>query len=189
VTDTQPEAAFRLGPQQFDPAIPVESISEHPRNPNEGDIGAIHESMGQHGFVGAIMVQRSTGYVLDGNHTYRTAVAKGALTLPGFWLDVDDDEALRILMDINHTARLGRDDLALASALLLDLRGRGDLPASYSDDDLQQMLDDLSGPAAPDEFPEYGDDISTEHECPRCGYAFSGGTKRPVGAEDAGAGP
>jgi len=27
----------------------------------------------------------------------------------------------------------------------------------------------------PDEFAEYGDDIETEHECPKCGYRWSGG--------------
>jgi len=30
VTDTAPEPAFRLGPQEFDPAIDIEAISEHP---------------------------------------------------------------------------------------------------------------------------------------------------------------
>jgi hypothetical protein len=28
---------------------------------------------------------------------------------------------------------------------------------------------------APDEFAEVGDDIAIDHECPRCGYRFSGG--------------
>lgn len=186
MTSTQQPPAFRLGPQEFDPAIPVEAISEHPRNPNQGDVGAIHQSMAAHGFVGAILVQRSTGYVIDGNHTYRTAVGQGATHVPGFYVDVDDDEALGILMDKNHTARLGADDLALAAALLMDLRSRGNMPATYDDDDLQQIMEDLNGPNPPEEFPEYGEDVKTEYTCPRCSFSWSGSAgTRPAGQEPA----
>lgn len=30
---------------------------------------------------------------------------------------------------------------------------------------------------APGSFKEYGEDIETEHECPKCGYRFSGGAQ------------
>jgi ParB-like chromosome segregation protein Spo0J len=47
--------------------------------------------------------------------------------------------------------------------------------------DLGQIGDILKGAfgQAPDGFAEYGDDIETEHECPRCGYVWSGGKARP----------
>lgn len=32
-----------------------------------------------------------------------------------------------------------------------------------------------TGPDSPDEFPEVGEDIETQHQCPRCGYEYSGG--------------
>ena len=35
-------------------------------------------------------------------------------------------------------------------------------------------LAELSGADPPDDFPEYGDDIDTEHKCPKCGYEWSG---------------
>lgn len=31
-----------------------------------------------------------------------------------------------------------------------------------------------AGPTPPEQFPEYGDDIETEHRCPKCGYEWSG---------------
>lgn len=131
---------FRLAPQEFDPAIPVAQIKEHPKNPNKGDTAAIGKSLAAHGYYGAILVQKSTGYALRGNHTYRQSVAAGALTLPGFWLDVDDAEAARIMLDDNHAARLGLDDDTLLAALLTELDEDGALPATYTVDDLDDVL-------------------------------------------------
>jgi hypothetical protein len=33
--------------------VPVDSLETHPRNVNQGDIGAIYESIGANGFYGA----------------------------------------------------------------------------------------------------------------------------------------
>lgn len=35
---------------------------------------------------------------------------------------------------------------------------------------------------APEDFPEIDESIPTEHECPKCGYRFSGGKAKPVGS-------
>ena len=32
-------------------------------------------------------------------------------------------------------------------------------------------------PEAPESFATYDEDIETEHECPKCGYRFSGGKR------------
>lgn len=124
--DTTP--AFRLAAQEYDPAIPVATITEHPDNPNEGNTGVLDESLAEHGFYGAIIVQRSTCYILAGNHRHREAVAAGATTLPGFWLDVDDEQAAKIMVVDNESTRLGRTNAARLVALLkplTDLRGTG----------------------------------------------------------------
>lgn len=109
---------FRIADQQFDPDIPIASLREHPENYNRGDVGAISESMDEHGFYGAVLVQRSSGRILAGNHRYRTARDKGATTLPGFWLDCDDDEARRLLAVDNRTTHLATFDEAALIALL-----------------------------------------------------------------------
>ena len=38
---------------------------------------------------------------------------------------------------------------------------------------------------APDGFAAYDEDIETEHECPRCGYVFSGGKTHPKTTDEA----
>lgn len=139
---------FRLAAQEYDPAIPVGSLTEHPDNYNQGDIGAISESMDAHGFMGAVLVQRSTHRVLAGNHRLRTATYKGAQTIPGFWLDVDDDEALRILAVDNRTARLAAFDEEKLVALLKTTAGspRGLEGTGYDGDDLDDLIQSLSPP-------------------------------------------
>ncbi len=168
----QDGGGFRLAPQEFDPQIPVEAIREHPRNVNEGDVGAIDSSMRRHGFAGGVLVQRSTGYIISGTPTYRTAVGQGAASIPGFWLDIDDDQALQMMLDWNNSARLGRDDPFKLGALLVELIGRDSLPATYTRDDVDDILAGLD--EGEGVFPPAGDDLPTEHECPNCHYRWSG---------------
>jgi hypothetical protein len=37
--------------------VPVDALETHPRNVNQGDIGAIYESIGANGFYGAIALR------------------------------------------------------------------------------------------------------------------------------------
>lgn len=180
------DTAFRLAPQEFDPAIAIDQIREHPRNVNEGDVGAIDSSMRKHGMAGGILVQRSTGYIISGNHTYRTAVGQGAATLPGFWVDVDDDQAVQMMLDWNHTGRLGRDDPYRAAQVLVELAGRDALPATYDRDDVDDLLAQLDRDDGSGMFPEYDKDTPTEHECPACHYRWTGAAtgKTPAHAGD-----
>lgn len=140
---------FRLASQVFNDAIPVDSIREHPGNANEGDVGAISESMDAHGFYGAVLVQKSSGFILAGNHRYRTAVAKGATSLPGFILDCDDDEALRLLAVDNRTTHLATINEAALAALLVPLASspRGLEGTGYDGDDLDDVVRSLNPPA------------------------------------------
>jgi ParB-like nuclease domain len=142
------EIPFRVASQEFDPEIPVEGIREHPDNPNQGDVGAISESLDEHGFFGAVGVQRSTGYILWGNHRYRTAMIKGAATVPGFWLDVDDDAAGRILLVDNRTTHLATfDERKLVELLTAHARsGRGLAGTGYDGDDLDDLIQALTPP-------------------------------------------
>jgi hypothetical protein len=170
------EPTFRLADQQFDPAIPVGSIQEHPDNYNEGDVGAVAMSLDSHGFYGGVLVQRSTGNIIAGNTRYRTAVIKGAETIPGFWVECDDGEAEEILAVDNRTAALARVDEARLVELLTRraTSERGLAGTGYDGDDLDGLIMKLRGKGPPEEFRPYGDDIKTEYECPRCLYRWSG---------------
>lgn len=126
--------------------VNLERLQVHPRNVNQGDIGAIYESIAENGFYGACLVQRSTGYILAGKHRYLSAQGHGMAQVPVLWADVDDEHALRILLADNRTNRLGRDDDNLLAALLAELAesDKGLLGTGYDGDDLDRIIGDIA---------------------------------------------
>lgn len=139
----------------------VDILKEHPQNPNKGDMDAIAESVDANGWYGAITAQRSTGYILAGNHRYRTALQKGATEIPTLWRDVDDETAIRILLADNETARRGEIDEALLEQLLEGLEtleGTG-----YGLASAQEQIEAESGPeeASDDTDDPVPDDVYT----------------------------
>jgi hypothetical protein len=112
--------------QEFDPAIDIDSIKEHPENPRRGDDRAVGESIDRNGFFGGILIQKSTGYVIAGNTRYRVLSNEGVASIPGFWVDCDDETATRIMLADNRTSDLAfYDDEALFALLkgLVDSEG------------------------------------------------------------------
>jgi len=83
--------------------VPIDALKPHPRNPREGDIGAIHASINNNGFYGRVLAQKATGFILAGNHRWQAMTQAGAKEIPVEWIDVDDDHALRILLADNRT--------------------------------------------------------------------------------------
>src|SRR6185312_6845095 len=96
------KAAVEVLNREYDPECPVDSLSLFDGNPRQGDIGALHESIEHNGFYGALIAQKSTGKILAGNHRYQAAVQRGATTLPVIWVDVDSDQARRIVIADNR---------------------------------------------------------------------------------------
>lgn len=131
--------------QTYDQDHPVENLKPHPRNPREGDVGAIYQSIEANGFYGAVMVQASTGFVVAGNHRLQAARAAGADTIPAIIADLTDEEATRILLVDNRTNDLATytntdlvDLLQELHALTGTLDGTG-----YDGDDLDALLAEL----------------------------------------------
>lgn len=122
-------------------SVAVTQLKEHPRNPNRGDLDAIEESINHNGFYGALVVQRSTGYILSGNHRWKAAQRLKLNEVPVIYVDVNDDQALRILLADNRTSELAhRDPLALLNLLEeLDASRDGLAGLAYSLEDIQEL--------------------------------------------------
>lgn len=125
----------------------VRELVLHPRNPNQGDLQAITESIKVNGFWGALVVQKSTNYVLIGNHRLMALRDLGVEKVRCFVLDVDDEEALRIMLSDNRTARLGVDSMDVLTEILVELSMSeseiGLEGTGYDGDDLDSMLADM----------------------------------------------
>lgn len=119
-------------------------LTPHPRNPRQGDVGAIHTSIEANGFYGAVIVQKSTGHILAGNHRVLAAEHAGATKVPIIEVDCDDETALRILLADNRTNDLASYDNANLAGLLQELiDGPGLDGTGYEPDDLDTLLGDL----------------------------------------------
>jgi len=126
----------------------IDSLEPWPVNPNEGDVGAISQSVTRNGWYGVVVAQKSSRRILAGHHRIEAAQQLGQSDVPVFWHDVDDATAERIVLGDNRTNRLGRDDGAalldmlqkVASEPLVGLDGTG-----WDGDDLDELLARLNG--------------------------------------------
>jgi len=122
--------------------VKLSKLSPHPENPRRGTVGVIAESLLEHGQFRPLVVQRSTGYVLGGNHTLAAALQTGMTEIAVTYLDVDDSEARRILLVDNRTSDLGTYDNAGLLRLLQETKDDyGDLIGTGYD---SAMLSDLN---------------------------------------------
>ncbi len=122
-------------------SVKITEIKVHPRNPRKGDVEVIRESMRENGFYGAVVVQRSTGYILVGNHRYEAACKEGAETVPVVWLDVDDDRAMKILLADNKTNDMAKYDEQALLDILSDVASLADSlkGTGWTESDLEFM--------------------------------------------------
>ncbi|MBT6825756.1 MAG: ParB N-terminal domain-containing protein, partial [Rhodospirillales bacterium] len=114
----------------------------HPDNPRRGDVESIRESISANGFYGALVVQRSTGHILAGNHRFMAAQAEGLEKFPVIYVDVDDDEAKYILVVDNRSSDKAENDQEILAAILQGLESseQGLIGTGYSDADLAGLL-------------------------------------------------
>jgi DNA modification methylase len=72
------------------------------------------------------VAQRSTGYVLAGNHRLLAVRRDGGAQIPCFWLDCSDAEARRILSADNRTSDVGTYDAVQLAELLTRIHAEAD---------------------------------------------------------------
>ena len=128
-------------PQEYEAEVPITAILKHPRNPRRGNLSRIEESIDENGFYGAIIVQRSTGYILVGNHRHEVLLEQNAPFVPVIWLDVDDETATRILLGDNRFQEIGSWDDDMLTNILKDVQANTGLRGTgYTDEDLYELI-------------------------------------------------
>lgn len=159
----------------------VSELHFDPRNARkhgERNLATIRKSLSEFGQVEPLIVQKGTGKVIAGNGRLEVLIAEGATEVDCVEVDVTDKRASALGIALNRTAELAEwDDEVLAAQLreLLDDDAEAFASTGFDEDDLSELLDESDEPSSPDDFPEVGEDIETDHECPKCGYKWSGG--------------
>lgn len=123
-TDNQPTETVIEGEE----SVPINEIIPHPLNPREGDIGAIIESLKSLGQYRPIVVNKRTNHCLVGNHTLQAMAQMGWEKVGVTWVDVDEENEIKIVLVDNRTSDLATYDNHDLNKLLMkvqNLNGTG----------------------------------------------------------------
>ncbi len=141
--------------------VAIESLERHPENPRQGDIGAISTSISENGWFGTVVAQISTRRVLAGNHRMQAAAIAGLTSIPVFWVDCDDTQALKILLSDNRMSDLANWDEPYLADMLQVLSNQGAMAGTGFD---AQDIEDILAATGETEKPE-----REPLTCPKCG--------------------
>jgi len=104
--------------------VQITNLIPYPANPREGDVGAIIESLEANGQYRPIVANKRTGHILTGNHTYLAAKALGWFEIAVSWVDVDEDQELKIVLIDNRTSDLATYDTVELKTHLVNSAGQ-----------------------------------------------------------------
>jgi ParB family chromosome partitioning protein len=125
--------------------VPVGSLEFYPGNPRRGNVQVIAESLRENAQYAPIVAQRSTRYVLAGNHTLRAAKSLGWPEIDVVFVDVDDTRARKILLSSNRTSDVATDDPDALAELLSYLDDDYD-GTGWSAEDVAKLIEPLPPP-------------------------------------------
>jgi site-specific DNA-methyltransferase (adenine-specific) len=132
-------------------AVPIDRLRAYPGNPRRGDVAAITDSLRRNGQYRPLVVNRPTMEVLAGNHTLAAARELGWTEVAATFVEVDEEQAQRIVLADNRTNDLAGYDAEALVALL------GELPTlegtGYDETALGELLDELAPPPLDEEVP------------------------------------
>lgn len=97
----------------------------YPQNPRHGDVDAISESLDENGMYKPLVLQKSTGYILVGNHTWKAQKREGWTETAVVYVDVDDQRAKKIVAADNRIPDLGTYDTDILGELLSSIDDPG----------------------------------------------------------------
>ena len=130
----------------------IEELHFYPGNAKRGDVPSIMESLEENEQAAPVIVQKSTGFIIAGNHTVMAAKEAGWEEIDVCVIDVDDRRALKLNLALNRTSDKGSYD-AIARASLLsmlegDYEGTGYDPADV--EKFTKIMEDLPEPGDAD---------------------------------------
>lgn len=158
--------------------VPVDGLKPYHRNPRQGDIGAIVSSLEHHGQYRPIVVNARTQEVLAGNHTLAAARELGWTEIAATFVDVDDDQAARIVLVDNRANDLAHYDGETLTDILKELATETEYRlegTGFTGDDLDDLLAELQEPldATPPGSKGQGKGgMNWTLTCPACGHEW-----------------
>lgn len=121
--------------------IDIDSVKEHPKNARKGNVDIIARSVGKFGQTKPIVVQKSTGHIVAGNHLWKAVRKLGWARIAANVVDMDDDTAYQYLLADNKASDLAEYDRQALAANLQELAESGKLQGTlFTADDLDDLM-------------------------------------------------
>lgn len=124
-------------------ATPVDQVKPMSGNPRRGDVEAVARSLERFGQHRPIVVQRSSGEIIAGNHTFLAAVSLGWDQVAVLWTDDDRETAVARSLADNRTHEEGGYDNAELAALMAEVAAVDDTmleSAGFQADEIDALL-------------------------------------------------
>lgn len=155
--------------------IKIESLTPDPSNArshDERNLNAIVKSLEQFGQRKPLVVT-GDNIVLAGNGTLEAAKQLGwtEISVARVPLDWTYEQARAYSLADNRTAELAAWIPDVLTEHLLELDAQGWDVADLGFESLTPPTEEMP------EFKEYDESIATEHQCPKCGYEWSGSSR------------
>ena len=103
-------------------ATPIENLKSWEKNPRKGNVDAVARSLARFGQRKPIIVNRGTGEVIAGNHTFAAAKQLGWKQIAVVWVDDDEQTATAFALADNRTQDLGSYDEDLLEDLINSIK-------------------------------------------------------------------
>ena len=156
--------------------VPLAALQPHPRNPRQGDVGAISQSLAAFGQQKPVVAQRRDDephIIIAGNHLFRAAAALGWSEVAAVIAPMDDRTAMRYLVADNRTQELGVTDTNALVDILAELAMGGALDATgYDGEDVDDLLRLVGQVPGLDELMRRHGDPDAEDFLPRIAVKF-----------------
>ena len=153
-------------------SVPIDAVSPVKGNPRRGNIEAIAESLDRNGQYRPIVVNKRTQSILAGNHTYAAAKRLGWKRIAVTFVDVDEDDAARIVLADNRTADLGDYDEPALLKILRRFDADGLVGTGYDIDFANDLHLELEDTFKPSDEPAFSLDDKKWTTCPNCEHVF-----------------
>lgn len=178
---TPPEGRWRNSIVAYG-AVDPQTLLPNPRNwrtHTKAQRRALDGALSTVGWIVPVIVNRTTGHLVDGHARVEEAIALQATEVPVAYVDLTPEEEVVALATLDPITSLAEADTDQVTTLLAMLD-----PANEA---LQQVLARVAleagaayagmvdAPAAGKPFQAFDETIHVDYRCPQCHYEWSGG--------------
>lgn len=127
-----------------DSVVEIRSIQKHPRNVRRGNVNVLMTSLRKFGQMSPLLVQKSSGHIVKGNHTWEAAFNLNWTHIAANVEDMDDDTAYAYLLADNRASDLADYDKEALARNLQTLADSGKLQDSlWTADDMDDVVSSI----------------------------------------------